>query len=270
MTIKENAIDPRSSPTFSLPPPCFLSRWRSSAAGSSLLFLGFPCVENKSSPFQSEGVNKKIIGLLPDIRILNEGIAISDCSPSLWAFGGRVFSAAVPSMSFLRPCARGKDDVGIDFGFYYQTAARVRVRIPAARKASGLCVTSRPRRDEGAGKTGCTPHPRSRVQLRTGNAHTSIQVQAEHPGLPCAVALRLTSCSPRRTALLPPSPPRSLLLENSMPAPRHQDHTTSPYARATHVNRSSRVHRIPPRVRDDRDPPLSSGETDGVMRLICP
>jgi len=62
---------------------------------------------------------------------------------------------------------------------------------------------------EGAGKTGCTLHPRSRVQLRTEDAHTSIQVQAEHPGLPCAVALRLTSCSPRRTALLPPSPPRS-------------------------------------------------------------
>src|SRR5207247_2984708 len=86
------------------------------------------------------------------------------------------------------------------------------------------------RKLEGAGKTGCTLHPRSRVQLRTENAHTSIQVQAEHPGLPCAVALRLTSCSPRRTALLPPSPPRSLLLENLTPAPRRQDHTTSPYA----------------------------------------
>ena len=108
-------------------------------------------------------------------------------------------------MSFLRPCALGKDNAGIDFRFNYQTAARVRVRIPAARKASGLCVTSRPRRDEGAGKTGCTPHPRSRVQLRTEDAHTSIQVQAEHPGLPCAVALQLTSCSSRRTALLPPS-----------------------------------------------------------------
>src|SRR4051794_3047176 len=61
----------------------------------------------------------------------------------------------------------------------------------------------------GRRETECTLHPRSRVQLRTEDAHTSIQVQAEHPGLPCAVALRLTSCSPRRTALLPPSPPRS-------------------------------------------------------------
>ena len=48
-----------------------------------------------------------------------------------------------------------------------------------------------PSRNEGAGKTGCTLHPRSRVQLRTENAHTSIQVQRKHSGLPCAMALRL-------------------------------------------------------------------------------
>ena len=30
-----------------------------------------------------------------------------------------------------------------------------------------------------------------------GDAHTSIQVRRKHPGLPCAMALRLTSCSPR-------------------------------------------------------------------------
>ena len=34
--------------------------------------------------------------------------------------------------------------------------------------------------------------------------------------------------------------------------------------------RKPRVHRIPPRVRDDRDPPLSSGETRGAMPVICP
>jgi hypothetical protein len=29
-------------------------------------------------------------------------------------------------------------------------------------------------------------------------AHTSIQVQSEHSGIPCAMALRLMPCSPRR------------------------------------------------------------------------
>jgi len=35
-----------------------------------------------------------------------------------------------------------------------------------------------------------------------------------------------------------------------------QDHTTSPYASCAFVLRTCRVHRIPPHVRDDRDPPL--------------
>jgi hypothetical protein len=38
-----------------------------------------------------------------------------------------------------------------------------------------------------------------------GVTHTSIQVQSEHSGIPCAMALRLIAYSPRRTALLPPS-----------------------------------------------------------------
>ena len=54
-----------------------------------------------------------------------------------------------------------------------------------------------PHKEEGAGKTGCALHPRSRVQCASDKTHTSIQVQREHPGLPCAVALRLISCSPR-------------------------------------------------------------------------
>jgi hypothetical protein len=45
---------------------------------------------------------------------------------------------------------------------------------------------------------------------------------------------------------------------NLAPAPGRQDHTTSPYALATLVSRSFHVHRISPRVRDDRDPPLVS------------
>src|SRR5947208_9433782 len=37
---------------------------------------------------------------------------------------------------------------------------------------------------------------------KSAHEHTG---QREHSGLPCAMALRLTSCSSRRTALLPPS-----------------------------------------------------------------
>jgi len=47
-------------------------------------------------------------------------------------------------------------------------------------------------------------------------------------------------------------------LRNLTPAPRRQDHTTSPYAFRTLVLRTLRVHRIPPHVRDDRDRPSSA------------
>jgi hypothetical protein len=67
----------------------------------------------------------------------------------------------------------------------------------AAHSARALPLSFAPQRTKGAGKTGCALHPRSRVQLRKKNAHTSIQVQRRASGLPCAMVLRRTSCSPR-------------------------------------------------------------------------
>src|SRR2546430_4173666 len=65
---------------------------------------------------------------------------------------------------------------------------------------------------------------------KTAHEHTG---QREHSGLPCAMALRLTSCSSRRTALLPPSP--ALPIARLTPAPRRPNHTTSPYAQGAYV-----------------------------------
>ena len=80
--------------------------------------------------------------------------------------------------------------------------------------------------------------------------------QLEHSGLPCAMALRLTSCSSRRTAFLPPSP--ALLIARLAPAPRRPNHTTSPYASGAYVYRALSVHRISPHVRDDGQRPSSA------------
>jgi hypothetical protein len=102
-------------------------------------------------------------------------------------------------------------------------------------KAPELCVASALHRTKGAGKAGCTLHPRSRVPARRNGAHEH-RGPAEASRLSLRDGLRLTSCSSRRTALLPPSPPRSLLLENLTPAPRRQNHTTSPYASASLVS----------------------------------
>ena len=45
-----------------------------------------------------------------------------------------------------------------------------------------------------------------------------------------------------------------ILPHHLTPAPRHQDHTTSPYASRALVLHTLCVHRIPPRVRDVRTP----------------
>ena len=57
---------------------------------------------------------------------------------------------------------------------------------------------------------------------KTAHEHTG---QREHSGLPCAMALRLTSCSSRRTALLPPSSAKACFreLNASTAAPEPHD-----------------------------------------------
>ena len=45
---------------------------------------------------------------------------------------------------------------------------------------------------------GALLHPRSRAQMHLRSAHTSIQVQPEQPGIPCAMGLRLMPRSPWR------------------------------------------------------------------------
>ena len=62
------------------------------------------------------------------------------------------------------------------------------------RFAATIC----PLKHEGAGNAGCALHPRSRVQICARKTHTSIQVQRRQSGIPCAMALRLMPCSPRR------------------------------------------------------------------------
>src|ERR1700733_4915332 len=52
---------------------------------------------------------------------------------------------------------------------------------------------------------------------------------------------------------------------NLTPASGRQDHTTSPSASRALVSSAARVHRIPPRVRDDRDTPP---RRDGTARDI--
>jgi hypothetical protein len=106
----------------------------------------------------------------------------------------------------------------------------------------------RPRKSEGAGNAGCALHPRSRVPKLRIQAHTSIQVQRKHSGIPRAMALRLTSCSSRRR--IPFCHRRLRIKALSSRLDRHhlrslgisngcQNHTTSPYAASSAIPRQA-------------------------------
>ena len=61
---------------------------------------------------------------------------------------------------------------------------------------------------------------------------------------------------------------RLSLLANLTPALRRPNHTTSPYASAILVSHGIRVHRIPPRVRDDGRRPSFAVVTGALIALI--
>ena len=74
---------------------------------------------------------------------------------------------------------------------------------------------------------------------------------------------------PGDRAFLSPSPLRSLLLKNLTPASRRQDHTILPSASHAVRQRRIGVHRIPSRVRDDRETPLRVGRDGSGDKVIC-
>src|SRR6266496_842786 len=55
-----------------------------------------------------------------------------------------------------------------------------------------------PPKQEGAGNAGCRLAPAVSCAICARETHTSIQVQPEQPGIPCAVGIRLIARSPRR------------------------------------------------------------------------
>ena len=151
---------------------------------------------------------------------------------------------------------------------------------------------------EGAGNAGCALHPRSRVQDCTKKAHTSIQVQRRQSGIPCAMALRLMPCSPRRRIRLV-TVAAGLMADqdpvgsNLPPTAWHQQRVSGPHGFAVRNQRRSscallnrsrgrsspcdhlarrrcRVHRIPSRVRDDGQRPSCGDEMARAGRTDLP
>jgi len=139
------------------------------------------------------------------------------------------------------------------------------------RDAPEVLQSTSPSKSEGAGKTGCAPHPRSHVRVaqeQAAHEHTGL---AEASGPPCAMALRLIRDRPGdpafcdTIALRPRWQPLNLT-----PASGRRTQTISPYVKCRARQSRPYVHRFPaPRLR--RWPtPLWWDRMAGVMDLICP
>jgi hypothetical protein len=128
------------------------------------------------------------------------------------------------------------------------------LRIPAAQRAPGVCQeTSAPQR--GRGECRAPSAPAGSCAWVVVECTRVVQVHRNHPAFPHAMVYGYFALSPEigRSCL---RHPRKLLPANLTPASRRQDHTTWPSASSALVRSAIRVHRHPPRVRDDRDTPL--------------
>ena len=134
----------------------------------------------------------------------------------------------------------------------------IRLRDLATCSVRGLHFVCPPRRQRAQGRPGarctrglacnCAQRTRTRAYRFSGNT----------PAFPAqwlyGLLRALVSAKSAVNGSFATSSLRNLLLRNLTPAPRRQDHTTSPYASCAFVFCAIRVHRIPPRVRDVRTP----------------
>src|SRR5258708_22866932 len=85
--------------------------------------------------------------------------------------------------------------------------------------------------------------------------HSHHMFRRIQPAFPAQWFYGLLRALPGDQVCLTPSPAR--LIADLTPALGRQNHTTSPSASAQFVTRTARVHRIPPRVGNVRNAPLS-------------
>jgi len=111
---------------------------------------------------------------------------------------------------------------------------------------------------EGAGKAGCRLHPWVPCKKARGRTTGSTGIT---PAFPARWFYGLLRALPGDRAFLPPSSAEACFCElsASVGAPEPHDFAVRYQPRSSFA--ATRVHRISPHVRDDREPPLSSGET---------
>jgi hypothetical protein len=147
------------------------------------------------------------------------------------------------------------------------TASQTQPHDLATSSARVIPQTFRPSKEEGAGKTGCTLHPRSRAQRHTRKRARAYRFSGGNPAFPAQWFYDLFRALPGDRL----SCHRRLRIAASLtPASGCQDHTTSPYATA----RSSRTLPRPPQpgptfMTTAKRPSCGPGWRK-LLALICP
>ena len=122
-----------------------------------------------------------------------------------------------------------------------------------------VCLkTSRPLNQRAQGRPGACCTRGLACDFAQTKVHTSIQGSGNTPAFPAQWLYGLLRALPGERLFCLRYPKEASLLLDVMPAPRHQNHTTSPYASGAYVYRAFCVHRISPRVRDDGQRPSSA------------
>ena len=147
---------------------------------------------------------------------------------------------------------------------------RTRFRIAAARCARVLRIRRPRKTPRGRRESRVRAAPAVSCAMESRKRTRAYRFSGGNPAFPARWVTVYSALSPVTGLSCHRHPRKVLLLANLTPASGRQDHTASPSAPPALVCRRLHVHRIPPRVRDDREPPLSSGETRRARALICP
>ena len=135
---------------------------------------------------------------------------------------------------------------------------------PAARCARAFASPpSQNKRAQGKPGARCTRGPVCNCYWQEGTR--AYRFSGGIPTFPARWVTAYSELSPVTGLFCHRRPPEVLLPANLTPASGCQDHTALPSATSALVIRRHRVHRIPARVRDDRETPLSSG---GMAALL--
>ena len=159
------------------------------------------------------------------------------------------------------PCVRRDDEIAAPPSSNFQTAPSTHASAPPATRSAR--VVHEPCAQEGVGNAGCSCTRSLACRKVTRELVTTDT--PETPGIPARNGFNgFLRALPGDRAFLPPSSTDHSV--NLTPASGRQDHTTSPSAGQRIRQSAARVHRIPPRVRDDREPPLCGTRRHGISR----